>query len=505
MLELTKRYYVRQKTKQLNEKLLQLSDRQNELAKQNYLDNTSGKQNKINQEFDNLINQFGELKKKNNTLSNPDNIPETTLEQESIKKDLQEAQKSLKKKEGLVDNNKKDAENKNAQKAQTKASQKMRQTAQQMAQKMSGGGQQELQEDLDMIRRILDNLLIFSFNQEALLMWFKQDQPTQLQRSEKLIKQKTLRTHFEHIDDSLLVVSLRQPLLGEKINNDISEVYYNIDKALDMFSNDRPYQGVAAQQYAVNATNSLADLLSSTLASIEMQISPGQGEGDMQLPDIIMTQDELNKQGQGQQPMPSDSPPKPSEQEGKKEGKKEGKNEGKGGDSPSNSSGENGNQGKSKSNSSKKQQDSDEFSDSEESSQAVMRLYQQQQQLRNSLEKLLREKGFSTEGERALEAMKKLEQQIINQGLNPDLAVQREILKYELLKLQTALKKQGKSDKRNSKTNKEIFNGDTQNQIDFLRRKLNTRDKLNRQLLPLQKEYSKRVLDYFNLNYDQPN
>jgi hypothetical protein len=195
--------------------------------------------------------------------------------------------------------------------------------------------------------------------------------------------------------------------------------------------------------------------------------------------------------------MPSDSPPKPSDQKGKKQGKD--------GDSPGNSSGENGNQGKPKSNSNKKQQDSDEFSDSEESSQAVMRLYQQQQQLRNSLEKLLREKGFSTEGERALEAMKKLEQQIINQGLNQDLAAQREILKYELLKLQTALKKQGKSDKRNSKTNKEIFNGDTQNQIDFLRRKLNTRDKLNRQLLPLQKEYSKRVLDYFNLNYDQPN
>ena len=134
-----------------------------------------------------------------------------------------------------------------------------------------------------------------------------------------------------------------------------------------------------------------------------------------------------------------------------------------------------------------------------------MRLYQQQQQLRNSLEKLLRKKGFSSEGERAIEAMKKLEQQIINQGLTPDLAAQREILKYELLKLQTALKKQGKSDKRNSKTNKEIFNGDTQNQIDLLRRKLRTRDQLNRQLLPLQKEYSKRVLDYFNLNYDQPN
>ena len=494
MLELTKRYYVRQKTKQLNEKLLQLSDRQNELAKQSSLDNTSAKQNKINQEFDELVNQLGELKKKNNTLSSPIDIPETKSEQESIKKDLQDAKDSLKKKEDSEDKNKKESENKTAQKAQIKASQKMRQTAQQMAQKMAGGGKQELQVDIESIRKILDNLLIFSFNQEDLLKWFKQDQSNQLQWPEKLIKQKTLRTHFEHIDDSLLVVSLRQPLLGEKINSDISDVYYNIDKALDMFSNDRPYQGLAAQQYAVTATNSLADLLSSVLASIEMQMSPGQGVGDMQLPDIIMTQEELNKQGQGQQPAPSDSPPKPSGQDGKKEGKD--------GDSPSNSSAENGNQGKSKSNSNNNQQDSNKFSDSEESSQAVMRLYQQQQQLRNSLEKLLREKGFSPDGERAIEAMKKLEQQIINQGLTPDLAAQREILKYELLKLQTALKKQGKSDKRNSKTNKEIFNGDTQNQIDFLRRKLRTRDQLNRQLLPLQKEYSKRVLDYFNLNYD---
>ena len=87
-------------------------------------------------------------------------------------------------------------------------------------------------------------------------------------------------------------------MISERINKEITEVFFNIDKSLDQFAENRLYQGVAAQQYTVTAANTLASFLSDVLDNMESQMnpSPGQGQGDMQLPDIIMSQEELNKQ-----------------------------------------------------------------------------------------------------------------------------------------------------------------------------------------------------------------
>ena len=76
--------------------------------------------------------------------------------------------------------------------------------------------------------------------------------------AKNLIKQQNLREHFEHVDDSLFALSLRQPKLSEQINKEITEVYFNIDKALAQFSENRLFQGTSAQQYAVTSANTLA-------------------------------------------------------------------------------------------------------------------------------------------------------------------------------------------------------------------------------------------------------
>ena len=88
-------------------------------------------------------------------------------------------------------------------------------------------------------------------------------------------------------------------MISQQINDEISDVYYNIDKtpsSLQKVEIMKPN----AQQYTVTSTNNLANLLSDVLNNLEMQMqpNPGQGQGDMQLPDIIMSQEDLQKQAE---------------------------------------------------------------------------------------------------------------------------------------------------------------------------------------------------------------
>ena len=369
----------------------------------------------------------------------------------------------------------------------------MIQIAEKLSKLSGGGGQQQLAEDATMLRQVLDNLLFFSFEQEELMLSFRDENFQQSNFANLLVSQKNIKTHFEHIDDSLFVLSLRQPKISEKINSEISEVFFNIDKSLDRFTNLQINQGLAAQQYSLTASNNLANLLSDILSSMEMELSPGQGEGDMQLPDIIMSQEQLQKEAQG-------SKSESSEGSSSNKGQENQGSEGKQREGESNSSGNSeklgSNKGKSESS------DGKSYFDSEESGQSIMNLYQKQQKLRNALELLLKEKGFVQESNNVLEQMKKIEQSLINQGVTDENISLIKDLKYELLKLEAALNEKGQDERRESKTNNELFTPTSSEVIESLRQKFNSRELLNRQTLPLQEEYLKRVLDYFKRKYD---
>ena len=131
-----------------------------------------------------------------------------------------------------------------------------------------------------------------------------------------------------------------------------------------------------------------------------------------------------------------------------------------------------------------------------------MNLYQKQQKLRNSLELLLKEKGFVPAAENILSKMEKIEQSLINQGVTDENISLIKDLKYELLKLEGALNEKGQDERRESKTNNELFTPTSSEVIESLRQKFNSRELLKRQTLPLQDEYLKRVLDYFKKKYD---
>ena len=77
--------------------------------------------------------------------------------------------------------------------------------------------------------------------------------------SEIVREQKDLQGLFEHVDDSLFALSLRRAELSEFVNEQINEVYYNMDKSVESIVEGRIYQGVSYQQYVLTAANNLAD------------------------------------------------------------------------------------------------------------------------------------------------------------------------------------------------------------------------------------------------------
>ncbi len=523
LLELTKRYYVSKKMEKLQKDLEDLAEKQEALSKEKEDKNTKESQDELNKKFEDFKKQLEELQKDNKDLKQPVDIPRDELTEKEIEEEQKKASENLEQKEQQAGEQKDEKqENKqeggeqgepkeeepeggeksppmqqqmqNAQKSQKKAAKKMKQMAQDMAAAMSmgGGGGDQAQEDMETLRQILDNLVLFSIDQEALMDQFKSIQVNHNKYANYLRKQSSLREHFEHVDDSLFALSLRQPKISEKVNREITNTFYNIDKSLGLFAENRLYQGTASQQYTITSANNLANFLSDVLDQMEMQMqmqmNPSQGgQGDMQLPDIIMSQEQINQQMQDQ--MQKQKGEQEGEQEGEKN-KKEGEEGEKEGEQGDKKDGEK--QGKE---GQQKQGEGDQFN--EKMNGELFEIYQQQQQLRQQLQDRIAKDGLKGNAEQLLQQMEEVELDLLNKGFTNQTLQKMMELQHQLLKLENATFEQGQDNKRKSKTNQEQFNNTTNNPIPTAKKYFNTTEILNRQTLPLRSVYKKKVQEYF--------
>lgn len=493
LVELTKRYYVSKKAEQIADKLEELSKKQDKLA-ENEKENSSDKQNEINKEFDKIQEDLKDLQKENKELKSPMEIPNDAEKQKSIDEDLKKATEELQK-------DKKDK----AKPKQKSAAQKMQQMSAKMQQSMQQDEMEQMDEDVKMLRQILDNLLAYSFSQEDIMKQFSGLKRGSPSFNKNLKIQQNLKQQFKHVDDSLFAMSLRNPKFTENITQEVGNVHYNIDKAIESLADAQIPKGASHQQFAITSANKLADFLSDLLNNMQMQMSgsgmgkpkPGQGQG-MQLPDIIQKQEGLGekikkgiKKGN-----------KPGEQSGQGEGKSEGEGKSdKPGQKNSGKSGQGGKSGQSGSDQGDQKGNgkdgNQQGEDGEGNADAIMEIYKEQQQLRDALQKELEKQGLGGNGQNALNQMKELEKQLLNKGFNNETLQKVLNLKYELLKLQKAVQQQGEDKKRQSETNKKEFNNTTNALPSNLQQYLNSVEILNRQALPLRSNFNQKVQDYF--------
>jgi hypothetical protein len=476
LVELTKKYYVERKAQQLADKLSKLADKQMELSKKD-AENTADKQKEINEDFDKLQEELQQLDKDNKDLKAPLDLPENDSEKKSIHEDLNKAKEELQKQQTSK-----------AKPKQQNASQKMKQMSQKMMEEMAGAEMEQLQEDVKMLRQILDNLLAFSFSQEDLMKQFKGLKKGSPSFNKNLKMQQDLKLQFKHVDDSLFAMSLRNPKIGEKVTFEIGNVHYNVDKSIESFVDVQMPKGISHQQYTVNSANILADLLSDVLNSMQMSMSgmgqggkpkPGQGKGaGMQLPDIIQKQEGLSKKmGDGMK-----KSEKPGDGKDGDKGNKPGSKEG--GKQSGNKPGESGSGGQG-------------GNDGEENARELLEIYKEQRRLREQLQNVLDKEGLTPNGQRVLDQMKDAEKQILNKGFKNEVFQRLLNIKHEMLKLEKALQQQGDDSKRESNFNNKDYVTPVSTISNELQDYLNSVEILNRQTLPLRPNYNQKVQQYF--------
>lgn len=484
LLELTKRFYVSKKMEKLAKKLENLSEEQERLSEESMEENTKDKQEALNKQFEDFQKEMDSLAKSNEALRQPLDIPRDELGEKDVKREQEQATEALEKNAESQDQQQKQTNQNNARKRQKNAAQKMKQMSQSMMNAMQMAGGQQQTEDAEMLRQILDNLLLFSFDQEALMNRFNNIEVNHSEYAKYLRKQHDLREHFQHIDDSLFALSLRQPKISEAVNKQITDVFFNIDKSLGQLSENELYQGVSTQQYTITAANNLANMLSDSLDNMQMNMSgQGQGQDGQGLPDIIMSQEELQKQMQDG--LKKSNQGKPDQGEEGQQGK-QGQENGKGG--------KQGDQGGTF--------DSEGQNSSEDLNGELYKIYQRQQQLRQMLQDKLGKLGDSGQGKQVLDQMKAIELDLINKGFTNQTLQKMMQLQHQLLKLENATFTQGRDTKRQSETNDKVFDNPNKNLLDTIKKYFNTTEVLNRQALPLQPVYKKKVQEYFSNSND---
>ena len=501
ILELTKRYYVTEKAAQIAKELEELAEKQETLSELKLGQDFGDKeQKKLNDAFEDLEKEIRELEKDNANLKKPLEINADKKKTDDVSKDQKDALEEINKHQGMDESSQSQQRNEASDKASKKqksAAQKMKEMSQSMQQGASGGGAEADSEDAEMLRQILDNLVTFSFKQENLFDNLQTADVDISQFSKTVKDQQNLRRLFEHVDDSLFALSLRRAELSEFVNEQITEVYYNIDKSLESISENQIYQSASYQQYVINATNALADFLANVLDNMQQNMNPSQGNGggsDFQLPDIIKGQQELQEkmQGSGKEGQPSQQQGEQNGKEGQgKEGEQGSKGEGqKSGEGKEGKGGENGSAGGQSGNG------LEEMNLNE-----VYEIYKEQQFLREKLEEQLNDmirKSNQDLTKKLLQQMEDFENDLLENGITNRTLSKANNIQHQLMKLENASLEQGEKKERESETNKSIFANPITTKPELLKDYQNDIEILNRQALPLRQNFEKKVKVYFN-------
>ncbi|MGS2738866.1 hypothetical protein [Sinomicrobium sp. M5D2P17] len=452
VLELTKRYYVTQNAERLRKELEKQGEKQEKAGKEDIEEGKvkneekAAEQEELNKEFEDLKKELEDLDKENQDLKKPMDIGRDEKKEDAVSEDQQKA----------LDEMKKGAEEK-AKEKQRGASKKMKQMAAEMKSNMQSGASSDDLEDAEVLRQILKNLIAFSFEQEDLMKMVEDMQDGHPALTQSLHRQHNLKEMFSHIDDSIFALSLRRPELSEHVNKEVTDTHFQIDKAIERLSDNELYRGASSQHYAFTAANNLAALLSNILDNLQQNMSMGNGQGnnEMQLPDIIQGQEDLNEKMK-------------DAMKGDKEKNEDGKGEKKG--------------------------------EGEGESEELFEIYKRQQMLRQALEKQLSDKEGPGKGkgkEKLLKEMEQVEDQLLRDGINQSTLKKMLNMQHELLKLKNAIKEQGEENKRESHANETEFEPGEGGRLPEVEEYLQGMEILNRQVLPLRQIYKEKVKEYF--------
>ncbi|MFL5751760.1 MAG: DUF4175 family protein [Bacteroidia bacterium] len=225
------------------------------------------KQAELNKEFEKFKEEAKELDKLNKELENPMSVPDTKQEQEKVSQDQQNASDQLNK------NNKK-----NASKSQKSAADQMKSMSDKMQQAMEQMQQDQNEEDMQALRQIMENLMNVSFAEEDLAKESQKIKTNNPQYTKLAQKQKKLQDDSKMIEDSLLALSKRNPMISATVNKEINSIQHNMGKSIESLEERQTQEASMRQQSAMTSINELALMLNEALENMQAKAKQKKGE-----------------------------------------------------------------------------------------------------------------------------------------------------------------------------------------------------------------------------------
>mgnify|MGYP000843912834 CR=1 FL=1 len=301
-LEMFKQLEFDKKLTEAIEDIQKLADEESKLSEETKSSNRKQneelgkKQEQIKERFEEINKELDELNKLNKELSEPNNFQKPEQQSEDVKQEMNESLENLK-----------ESQMNKASENQRKASEKMKRMSDDLFQMQQEMNQEQLGEDAAALRVILENLVRMSFDQEDLM-----DRLKVINRSDpKFVKivedQKRLKDNLSMVEDSLLALSKRQPMIGNFVNREIRDINNNTDMTLEALQKRSIGMASSKQQYVMTAVNNLALLLSESLKNMEQSLNmqasgksgkqnPKPGKGKNSMKSMRQMQEKLNQQ-----------------------------------------------------------------------------------------------------------------------------------------------------------------------------------------------------------------
>ncbi len=277
-LQLLKRMKIEQKVQRIVDGLLKMSEDEKDIL--NHIDNKSDLVNISTVEKDNQLmidaffSEYKSVLDLNNELVKPMKLNDFTPEFNGIKLNYSRVL------ETISDNSKRKT------KVEIKNNvESLQQLSFAMQQMMSSLNVKQRHENIEVLKQILNNLILVSFDQESLLTKYSIVDLNNPLINDLRVKQKVINNQITFVKDSLYALAKRSPEIGSTVNKELLNLESGSNLAFDYLESGNLSMARMEQQYNITAANNLALFLSEALENIKEQERNGQaGDGDCERP-----------------------------------------------------------------------------------------------------------------------------------------------------------------------------------------------------------------------------
>lgn len=466
-LEMLKKLQVNEKIDDLEKELDALSKEQEDLKEAIQEDKVSKEdalkqQEEINKKFDDIKKDMKEMKEMNDALERPMDINDFKEQQESISNELNESKEK-------IDSGKPSKAGQN----QKSAADQMKEMSEQLNKQQEDANKKQNEEDMGLIRLLLENLMTLSFDQEQNLNGFSKVKDNDPNYRRLGRKQRKIIDDSKPVEDSLIALAKRQTKVAAFIDKELKEIRSNYSYIVDEIDEHRRRELTQHQQLVMTSYNNLALLLNESLQSMQQQAQsqkPGSGSCD-------------NPGGSGKKPSDGQMGSEDMKEMLKKQLDQMKKGQNPGGKEPGDKPGNQGMPGL--------------------GNKEIAKMAAQQTAIRQRLEQMRNEmnKEGNGKGNQLNPLIKELEQQerdLINKNFSPQMVKRQQEILTRLLESEKALKERGFEEKRESKSAKDQNNSNLIRFDEYNRQKLGQIELFRTVDPTLSRYYKDKASQYFN-------